>query len=119
AADRGERLFVEVRVRQDLLDEREGAFELAVLQRAQDRVPMREVLVERTDADARDLRDARRGGSVEPLAVEDLDRGLENGEDRLLSARLSRLFSLRMGHAVSVLFRRRHGGDALAPRRRR
>jgi hypothetical protein len=57
-------------------------------------------LIERADADARDLGDARRRRGVEALALENLNGRLEDGVHRGLRARLPWLFSCGLGRLL-------------------
>ena len=92
--DRARRLR-EVALAQDLLRELDRPRELALLDGVEDRVAMREVLVERANADAGDLGDARRGRGLRPFTFQNPNGRLDNGRNRLLRARLLRLFTVR------------------------
>jgi hypothetical protein len=83
----------EVLVREHLAHERERAFELAVLERVEDGIAVGEVLVERADADAGHLGDARGGRGVHAFPLENPNRPLEDGGDGGLGTCLARRFS--------------------------
>ena len=80
-------------VREHALHQLHRALEFAILQRVEDRVAMREVLIQRADADAGDFGDARRRRGVRPFSIQNPSRRVENGRHGRARTRLLRLFS--------------------------
>jgi hypothetical protein len=80
-------------VLEDLAQHVGGLPPLVALQSEEDRRLVREVLVQRTDADARLLGDPGRGETMRPFRGQNLSSRFENRGDEVVGTRLLGLFS--------------------------